>query len=98
MRAAQNKVGKDKLAVLLISVDRAYGMTEQEAEKDSRRIMKLKGVSDWPCVIEPNGWEGVNKVFGIDGYHVFLVGKDGKVVHEDLMPDDLDQALRAALG
>ena len=73
-------------------------MSEAEAEKDARRIMETKNVSDWPCVIEPDGWEGVKRTFGIDGYHVFLVDKNGKVMLEDLMPDDFDHAVELALG
>lgn len=97
MRAVQTSVGEDNLAVLLISVDLDYGLSPGDATKSVRSAMRNKGVS-WPCVLEPSGWKGVGEKFGIDGYHVFLVGPDGKVVDSDLRPDEFSRAVSKALG
>lgn len=81
-----------------MSVDRDYGSTEKQAKADAQRVMKDKGVSEWPCVIEPTGWPGVRKLFGIDGYQVVVVDPKGIVVTADTYGDQLEGYVRKALG
>jgi hypothetical protein len=81
---------------VLLSVDIGYGDTYASAKRDAEQIMKQYKV-DWPSVIEPEGWKGVNRRFNVDGYQLILVGPDGKVFSPDARAEDLESLLAKVL-
>ncbi len=98
MRGVQEKYGADKVAVVLLDVDRDYGATESQATADAKSAMKEHGAGDWPCVILPNGWKDMNENFGIDGYQVVVIDPAGNVVIDNTYGDELDPHVRKGLG
>ena len=81
---------------MLLSVDVGYGRTYDEAKRRAKEIMKEHRI-DWPSVVEPNGWKGVNNRFNVDGYQLILIGPDGKVRTPDARADDLEAMLTKML-
>jgi hypothetical protein len=92
VQGLQNKLGKEKLAVLLLSVDEEYG-SNAEAVSGMKEAMADKGV-DLPCAIAPGGFADINSRFGFDGYGIVLIGPDGTVKGKDLRIDDVEALIR----
>jgi hypothetical protein len=92
----QANYGKDKLEVLMLSVDLDYGTPLKEAIAGNRKVLKQQGV-DWPNVLLPKGWDDAQKLFNLDGYSLSLGGADGIVLGVDLMPEDVNKWLAKAL-
>jgi hypothetical protein len=47
----------------------------------------------WPCVIDTQGWSGINQKFNVDGYGLTLIGADGIVQGIDLRPEEIERKL-----
>jgi hypothetical protein len=89
----QRKYGKEKFEIVLLSVDADYGTLLGDAKKDVIQTTRQHGVSNWPAVVEPKGWAGVRKSWGVDGYELILVDQAGRVVRSDLIAEQLDGLL-----
>jgi hypothetical protein len=93
VQGIQRKHGKDKLEVLLLSVDASYGQPADQAAEGDRSTMNQHGIT-WPNVVVPNGWDEVIERFNIDGYGLTLIDNKGKVVAKDVRHGDLDRLLQ----
>jgi hypothetical protein len=93
VQGIQNKYGRNKLEVLLLSVDASYGQPADQAAEGDRSTMTQHGIV-WPNVVVPNGWDGVIERFNIDGYGLTLIDDKGKVVAKDVRHNDLDALLQ----
>ncbi len=88
VQRVQKQYGRDKLEVLLVSIDRSYSFDKSRlsrSKKDAEKIFaKLK--LDWPSVFMPGGWDDVVKKFNLHGYGLSLVDGNGIVrgvsIHE----------------
>jgi len=89
VKGIQQKLGKDKFAVLLLSVDHEYG--ESSAAEDNKRLKK-EGVN-WPNVILPHGFDDTQRLFNFDGYGLCLITPDGVVKGIDLLPSQISKLL-----
>jgi hypothetical protein len=85
--------GKDKVQVLLLSVDLGYGLNAYKATADDMTKMQRGGVDDWPNVLLPNGFKDTQRLFNLDGYGLTLVGPDGIVRGIDIREDDVKELL-----
>lgn len=80
------KVGKERLEVLLLSVD---------DRKDKKFALdgdaaKLKANSvTWPNVLVPGGWKMLRERFNISLYGLTLIGPDGKTLATRVKPDEI---------
>jgi hypothetical protein len=77
---------------LLCSVDASYGSVEEGRESCARAIDMHK--IDWPKVIVPGGWDKLKKDYNIDGYGLFLIDGDGRLLGRELFPDDIERILK----
>jgi hypothetical protein len=93
VKRVQEKFGRDKFDVLLVSVDASYVGFGRDAKAGVKRMMAEHGIL-WPSVIDLAGWDGVTKRFGQDGYSIHLVGPDGIVRAVDIRADDLEKLVR----
>lgn len=73
----QADLGKDRLDVLMVSVDRSYGDLPKAREKAVRIFEKQKVA--WSSSFDPDGWAGVSRTLNGSGYGLILVGPDGIV-------------------
>ncbi len=89
----QNKLGKDKVGVLLLSIDEEYG-SHQAAVEGMKEALQSKSV-DLPVAFAPGGFADTRARFGIDGYGIMLVGPDGTVIGKDLFVNDLERMIQS---
>lgn len=95
MQRIQKQVGKDRLQVIMVSVDADpdyFGDTPQ-TRQSVKSLLAQHGVT-WPSVVELGGWAGVFNRFNLSGYGLSLVGPDGIVRGVDIHADDLDRLLK----
>jgi hypothetical protein len=50
--------------------------------------------STGPNVIVPGGWDKLKKGYNIDGYGLFLIDGDGRLLGRELFPDDIEGILK----
>jgi len=90
VQGTQQKYGKDKFQVLMLSVDRNYDIPEAEAIETDKKRMQHQNV-DWPNVLLPHGFQDTQQLFNLDGYGLTLIGPDGTVRGIHLQPDEVDR-------
>ena len=93
MKGIQEREGKDKLQVLLLSVDAGYGISVKEAAEKDANVLKKHGVGDWPNVIVPNGFKDTIRQFNLDGYGLTLIDPEGIVRGIDIREDSVMRLL-----
>jgi len=94
VKGIQKEKGKDKLQVLLLSVDCGYGMDTASAMSGDLKAMKRQGVEEWPNVILRNGFKDAQRMFNLDGYGLSLIGPDGIVRGIDIREDEVRELLK----
>jgi hypothetical protein len=94
VKGIQQEMGKDKLQVLLLSVDCGYGLNQASAIAGDLKAMKRQGVEDWPNVILKDGFKDAQRMFNLDGYGLSLIGPDGVVRGIHLFKDDVKTLLK----
>ena len=94
MKGIQQKVGADKLQVLMLSVDQEYGMPKNDAMQKDLKILGKQGVA-WPNILVPNGFPYLQQRFNLDGYGLSLIGPDGIVRGIDLRGEDLEATIKS---
>ena len=92
MKRLQQRFGTDKLQVLLLSVDLSYETPKAEAAKGDAQRMKEQQV-EWPNVLVPDGFDGTQRRFNLDGYGLTLIGPDGIVRGVDVRADEVENLL-----
>jgi hypothetical protein len=92
VQGTQQRYGKDKLEILLLSVDLDYGSSLSEATTTDRKRMLAHHIS-WPNVILPHGFDDSQRLFNLDGYGLTLIGPDGIVRGVDIRPEDAERLL-----
>jgi hypothetical protein len=93
VKGTQQKYGKNKLQVLLLSVDRDYDMPMKEIIEGDTKRMQHQKVADWPNVVLPNGCQDTQRLFNLDGYGLTLIGPDGIVRGIHLQPEEVESML-----
>ena len=74
----QQRVGSDKLAVVLIDVDPEYFKNSSEYLPEAKKIMEKKKL-DCPNVIAPKGFSDVVRAFNVSGYGNIIIDPKGTV-------------------
>jgi len=92
VKRIEEKIGKNKLQVLLLSVDFDYGNSKEEAAKSDLECMQKQGVN-WPNVLVPGGFDNCQRTFNLDGYGLTLIDPDGIVRGVDVRPNEVAQLL-----
>jgi hypothetical protein len=93
----QQRQGRDKLEVVLLSVDPGYfGKDKSYVDNDSK-ILKRQEV-DWPSAFLPGGWSDTQRVFNLSGYGLVLVDANGIVRGVNLRGGELESAVAATLA
>jgi hypothetical protein len=93
VKGIQQKLGKDKFQVLLLSVDYDYSSEGNNAADEDNKRLKKQGV-DWPNVIVPHGFDTVQRLFNFDGYGLILVDPNGNVKGINMVPDQLNRLFK----
>jgi hypothetical protein len=93
VKELQRKYGFE---VLLWSVDSSYG-SEEEAREPCADAMARHEIS-WPNVIVPGGWDKLKEDYKIDGYGLFLIDGEGRLLGRELFPDDVERILKESSG
>ena len=92
----QQRQGRDKLAVVLLSVDAEYFGHDRRYVDEARKILEKRKI-DWPSVFLPGGWSDAGRVFNLSGYTLVLVDAQGIVRGVNLRGDDLEKAVAQAV-
>lgn len=90
MKGIQEKFGKDKFEVLMLSVDAAFRMPGKDPKIGNQEILQTQGVQ-WDNVLMPQGFDDSHRKFNMDGYGMTLVGPDGIVRGVKIYPDLVKQ-------
>jgi hypothetical protein len=93
----QEAHGKDKLAILLLSVDPEYFPKDDSYKAKARKIYETKKV-DWPNVFLVKGWTDVVRTFNAPGYGNILVDGKGIVRGVNLHGKDLENLVRQVIS
>jgi hypothetical protein len=93
VKGIQEKLGKDKLQVVLLSVDCGYGMDPKRAMEADLKSMTKQGVQHWTNVVLPNGMKDTARMFNLDGYGLTLVDPDGIVRGIDIYGGEVEALL-----
>jgi len=92
VKRIEEKLGKNKLQVLLLSVDLGYGRDAEGAAQSDLKTLQKQDVN-WPNVLLPHGFEDCQRTFNLDGYGLTLVGPDGIVRGVDVHPSEVARLL-----
>ena len=92
----QQRHGRDKLAVVLLSVDPEYFGHDPRYIAQAGKILEKHKIA-WPSVFLPGGWSDAGRVFNLSGYGLVLVDAQGIVRGVNLRGDDLEKAVARAL-
>ena len=74
----QQRVGADKLAVVLIDVDPGYFKTPEEYLPKAQKVLERHKL-DWPNAIAPKGFGDTVRTFNLSGYGNIVVDAQGIV-------------------
>jgi hypothetical protein len=88
----QQRLGADKLVVVLIDVDAGYFSKPDEYLPRARKILERQKLA-WPNVIAPNGFKDTVQAFNVSGYGNIIVDAKGIVRGVNLHEKDLERLL-----
>jgi hypothetical protein len=88
----QERVGADKLAVVLIDVDPGYFKTPEQYLPKAKKVLERHKL-DWPNAIAQNGFNDTVRTFNVSGYGTIVVDAGGIVVGVNLHGSDLERAI-----
>ena len=93
MKRLQEKYGADKLAVLLLSVDKDYlnfGLQSQQVTDRCQSVLKRLKVPAWPNVLMPDGFTTSESLFNLGSYGLTLIDPNGIVRGADLHAEEVE--------
>ena len=93
----QKRHGKDKLEVVLLSVDPGYFGENKNYVSQAEKILK-RHKADWPSAFLPGGWNDCARTFNINGYGLILVDAQGMVRAINPRGTELEAAAERVLG
>lgn len=93
----QEAHGKDKLAVVLLSVDPEYSPKDDSYKEKAKKICETKSI-DWPNVFLVKGWTDAARTFNAPGYGNILIDGKGIVRGVDLHGKNLENQVREVIG
>jgi hypothetical protein len=93
----QQRHGKDKLEVVLLSIDPEYFGKDKSYLDSASKILKKQKV-DWPSAFLPGGWSDTQRDFNLSGYGLVLVDATGIVRGVNLRGQKLETAVAASLA
>jgi len=93
----QQAHGKDKLAVLLLSVDPEYFPKDESYQARAKEIFAAKKV-DWPNVFLAKGWADAVRMLNAPGYGNVVVDGKGIVRGVNVHGKDLEDLVRRVVG
>ena len=88
----QQRVGADRLAVVLIDVDPGFFSRPEEYLPRAGKILARHKL-DWPNAIAPNGFKDTIHAFNLSGYGNIIVDAKGIVRGMNLRDKDLERLL-----
>ena len=92
----QREHGRDKLAVVLLSVDPGYFEGSDAYLKQARTILQSRRL-DWPSAFLPGGWSDAERLFNMTGYGNILVDPQGIVRGVNVHQQQLEALVRRVL-
>jgi hypothetical protein len=93
----QQRVGPDRLAVVLIDVDPGFFSTPEEYLPRTRKILARHKV-EWPNAIAPNGFKDTVRAFNLSAYGNVTVDAKGIVRGVNLHDKDLERLLEEVVA
>jgi hypothetical protein len=93
----QQRHGRDKLAVILLSVDPGYFGENRSYVSQAEKIFKRNKI-DWPNAFLPGGWNDCVRSFNLNGYGLVLVDAQGVVRIINPRGEKLEAAVERVLG
>jgi hypothetical protein len=93
----QQRVGTDKLTVVLLDVDPAYYKMPAQYLPQAQKILQRHKL-DWPNAIAPKGWDDPVHIFNLSGYGNIVVDAEGIVRGVNLHDKELERAVDAMVG
>lgn len=93
VKGIQNKLGKDKFEVLLLSVDAERNFCGENPADADRKSLKEVGV-DWENVLVPGGFETLLRRYNLDGYGLVLIDPNGIVRGVNLRADEVKKLIK----
>jgi hypothetical protein len=93
----QQRVGADKLAVVLIDVDPAYFKTPEDYLPKARKVLERNKL-DWPNVIAQNGWADTVRTFNVSGYGNIVVDAGGIVRGRNVHESELERMVEKIMA
>ena len=88
----QQRVGVDKLAVVLIDVDPEYTPKPEAFLPEAKKILEKRKLT-WPNVLAPKGFNDTMRAFNVSGYGNIVIDADGLVRGVNLHGDALEQLI-----
>jgi hypothetical protein len=88
----QQRIGADRLAVVLIDVDPGFFSRPEEYLPRAGKILARHKL-DWPNAIAPNGFKDTIHAFNLSGYGNIIVDAKGIVRGMNLRDKDLERLL-----
>jgi hypothetical protein len=92
----QQRHGRDKLEVVLLSVDPGYFGKDKSYLDTASKILRKQKV-DWRSAFLLGGWSDTQRVFNLSGYGLVLVDAKGTVRGVNLRGEGLERAVAQAL-
>ena len=86
----QQRVGDDKLAVVLIDVDPEYFPNQNDYLPQAKQIMEKRKLT-WPNALATKGFTDTMRTFNVSGYGNVVIDADGLVRGVNVHGEALDQ-------
>ena len=90
----QQRLGADKLAVVLLDVDPGYFSKPEEYLPQAKKILERHKLN-WPNAIAPKGFDDTVHAFNLSGYGNIIVDAKGIVRGVNLHEKELERVLEA---
>src|SRR5438477_1621760 len=88
----QQRLGSDKLAVVLIDVDPEYSMKPDDFLPQAKMIMEKKKLV-CPNVLAPKGFSDMVRTFNVSGYGNIIIDPEGIVRGVNVHGDELERMM-----
>jgi hypothetical protein len=88
----QQRLGEDKLAVVLLDVDAEYFGKPEEYLPKAKKILERQKLT-WPNALAPNGFNDPVHAFNFSGYGNIVVDDKGIVRGVNLHGKDLERLI-----
>ena len=86
----QQRVGADKLAVVLIDVDPEFSPNQNDFLPQAKQILEKRKLT-WPNALAPKGFTDTMRAFNVSGYGNIIIDAEGLVRGVNVHGEALEQ-------